>query len=430
MSELQPVTQHAASATPGPLAGLTVLDFTHAAAGPLCTMLMADFGARVIKVEKPYRGDGSRHMRMTGKYANAQIGSDYYLGLNRNKLDVGLDIATPEGAALAKRLAATADILVQNFRPGTLDKLGLGYDELRKINPRLIYCDVAAFPAQGPLSTAPGMDIVVQARAGTIAMTGFPGGEPVKPGPSLSDMSGGLQALIGILLALRHRDATGAGQRVAVNLYHATLLMLSNYASVVLNTEEDVEPMGSGHPQLAPYQAFPAADRWFFIAVGTNGLWRRMCAALKLEAIQDDPRFATNWARVKNKPALVEILNELFRTRPATHWLKLMDEAGIPASSIITPREAFMLEREQSSAIVSAVEHPDYGTTYLPGLPIALSATPGAITRAPPRIGEDTDRVLGALGMDQAELRRLGARGIIQQYGVDQAPKSEQEAKP
>lgn len=405
------------SAARRPLEGITVLDFTHAAAGPLCTMLLSDFGARVIKVEKPGRGDGSRHMRMTGKYANPLVGSDYYLGLNRNKQGVGIDLGHPEGAALARRLAAHADVLVQNFRPGTLDKVGLGYADLHALNPRLIYCNVAAFPAEGPLAEEPGMDIVVQARAGTIAMTGFPGGEPVKPGPSLSDMSGGLQAVIGIMMALRARDATGVGQKVDINLYHSTLLMLANYGAVLLNTDEDIEPMGSGHPQLAPYQAFKAADRWFFVAVGTNGLWRRFCKAVGVEALRDDARFASNWTRVQNKQALVAELSVVFARRSADDWLQRLKAAGVPASAIVTPREAYQLEAAAGSAMVDTVEHPDYGPTRLPGQAIALSDTPGHTDRHPPRLGEDTAAVLAELlGIDDAALDRLEAAGAISRY--------------
>jgi crotonobetainyl-CoA:carnitine CoA-transferase CaiB-like acyl-CoA transferase len=273
---------HESSACPA-LEGITVLDLTHAAAGPICTMLLADFGAKIIKLEKPGRGDGSRHMRMTGKFADPKIGSDYYLGLNRNKLSVCIDLSTKDGIRLCRELAAHCDILVQNYRPGVLDKLGLDYGSLSLLNPRLVYCNVAAFPSEGPLANLPGMDIVVQARAGTIAITGHRGAEPIKPGPSLADLSGGLQALSGVLLALRVRDKTGRGQQVSVNLYHATLMMLANYSAVVLNTDEDVEPMGSGHPQLAPYQAFRSTDRWLFVAVGTNELWRRFCDALEYD---------------------------------------------------------------------------------------------------------------------------------------------------
>lgn len=404
----------------GPMKGLRVLDLTHAAAGPMCTMVLADFGAEVFKVEKPGRGDGSRHMQMSDKFNQPMVGSEYYLGLNRNKLGLGLDLSKEKGIEIAKSLAANCDILVQNLRPGTLEAKGLGYDDLIKINPGLIYCDIAAFPADGPLKDAPGMDIIAQARAGTIASTGHPGSEPVKPGPSLADLSTGLQATIGIMMALRERDTTGKGQRVAVNLYHSTMFMMSNYASLVLNTDADVEPMGSGHPQLAPYQAFEASDRWFFVGVGTNQLWRRLCEGLGLEDIQDDPRFKSNYARVKHKPELIEILAKVFSRQSMDHWLAELDRMGIPASPITTVGEAFRLEQSLGSAMVSEVDHPDYGPVGLPGLPITLNKSPAQVYRHPPRLGGDTNAILAdVLGMDSDELGALGDAQVISQYGTE-----------
>ena len=400
-----------------PLSGITVLDFTHAAAGPFCTMLLADFGARVLKVEKPGRGDGSRHMRMHGKFKDADIGSDYYLGVNRNKYSIGLDLSTEEGADIARQLAGKCDVLVENYRPGVMDKLGLGYEELSASHPGLIYCDISAFPLDGPLADEPGMDIVAQARAGTIACTGHMGGEPVKPGPSLADFSAGQQACIGVLMALRTREQSGKGQRVDVSLYDATLLILSNYASVLLNTEEDLEPMGSGHPQIVPYQAFPTADRWMFIAVGTNGLWRRLCKGLNIEWAIEDERYATNWARVENRADCVSLLSDIFQRQNRDHWLELLKNAGVPASPIVTPREAYQTELERSSHIVATVEHPDYGPTHVPGLSIRLSDTPGSIYRYPPRLGDDTDAILKEfVDLDPGEMETLAQKDIIRQY--------------
>jgi crotonobetainyl-CoA:carnitine CoA-transferase CaiB-like acyl-CoA transferase len=408
-------------ATPAdmPLAGIKVLDLTHAAAGPICSMLLADFGAKVLKIEKPGRGDGSRHMRMTGTFADPKVGSDYYLGLNRNKLSVCIDISTEEGGRLCRELASRCDILVQNYRPGVLAKLGLDYQALASVNPGLIYCNVSAFPSEGPLARLPGMDIVVQARAGTIAITGHRGGEPIKPGPSLADLSGGLQALSGVLLALRVRDNTGRGQQVSVNLFHATLMMLANYSAVVLNTDEDIEPMGSGHPQLAPYQAFQASDRWLFVAVGTNDLWRRFCDALGLAELRSDPRFTSNWKRVQHKAELIGLLEPVFRQNTASHWFEMFDRVGVPASPIVTPKEAYLGELECGSLMISTVDHPDYGPIHLPGLSIQLEDTPGGVRRYPPRLGEDTRVVLSEmLGLSDAQLDGLEARQVIEQYAL------------
>ena len=404
-----------------PLDGVTVIDLTHAAAGPSCTMILGNFGAKVIKIEKPGRGDGSRHMRMRGGPPDFEIGSDYYLGVNADKHSVGLDLGTERGRAIAADLIAAADVLVQNFRPGVLDSMGLDYAAMAARNPGLIYCDVSAFPLDSPLRDAPGMDIVAQAQAGTIYCTGHPGGEPVKPGPSLADMSCGLQATIGVLLALRVREQTGKGQRVGLNLYHSTLLMLANYASVVLNDpDQEIEPMGSGHPQLSPYQAFPTADRWIFIAVGTNQLWTRLCDAIQQPGLADDDRFHTNGRRVDNRQDLVPLLSDLFRQQSSNYWLELLAQAGVPASPIVGPGDAFRSELERGAAITATVDHPDYGPTNVTGVSIELSETPGSVRKYPPRLGDDTNAILAEiLGYDDDEIMALKAAGVIRQYGVD-----------
>lgn len=403
-----------------PLDGVTILDFTHALAGPVCTSILGDFGARVIKIERPGVGDISRHMSMKGEPpTDPNQGSASYLGFNKNKESVAIDLAKPEGLAIARELAAHCDVLIQNFRPGVMERMGLGYEDLKQIRPDIIYCDISAF-AEGPMAQEPGMDLVIQARAGTIAMTGEPGGPPIRPGVSLSDMSGGLTAVIGVLLAIRARDRNGQGQRVNVSLFDSTLLMVSQYIGPVLNSDANPEPMGTGHPQLTPYQAYPTADGWIFIGCGTDDLFGRLCNGMGLSEVPNDARFKTNPARVANRRALEQILTEAIRTKSTASWEALMRRLGIPVSPIVSPREAFHQALAHGSPMVETIDHPHYGTVHLPGRAAVLSATPGRTRRYPPRLGEDTERVLRELlRMDEPDLSRLAQDGVVAQFRGD-----------
>ena len=400
-----------------PLSGITVLDFTHALVGPVCTSILSDFGARVIKIERPGSGDVSRYMGLDGETMTDPIqGTTSYLGFNKNKESVALDLSKPEGQKIALDLAAKCDVVIQNIRPGVMEKLGLGYEDVKKINPDVIYCDISAFGV-GPLSQEPGMDLVVQARAGAIAMTGEPGGPPIRPGVSLADMSGGLTAAIGVLLALRVHDQSGQGQKVDVSLYNSTLMMMAQYIGPVLNSNLNVEPMGSGHAQMTPYQAYPTSDGHIFIGCGTNDLFKRLCVALDLPNIPDDERFSSNPVRVKNRKALEVILTSAIRQKSTEECEKLMRSLGIPVSPIVTPRNAFLQALEQKSQMVETIEHPYYGPVHLPGRSIQLSKTPGETRRYPPRLGEDTERVLReVLQLDSKAVSKLEQDGVIAQY--------------
>lgn len=408
-----------------PLDGITVLDFSHALAGPVCTGLLSDFGARVIKVEKPGQGDICRYMSMKEETMTDPIqGSASYLGFNKNKESIALDLAKPEGRQLARRLASRCDVVVQNFRPGVMERLGLSYEELKRENPSVIYCDISAF-GDGPLAQEPGMDLVIQARAGTIAMTGEPGGPPVRPGVSLSDMSGGLLSAIGILLAIRARDFSGRGQEVNVSLFDATLFMMSQHAGPILNSNLNIEPMGSGHPQLTPYQAYSTADGWIFIGAGTNDLWQRLCVGLGLPEIQDDERFRTNAARLQHRKELETIISRVLRTKSAEEWDRILRAAGVPVSPIVTPRAAFLQALDQKSPMAETVEHPHYGPVHLPGRAILLSKTPGETRRHAPRLGEDTRRILrDLLSLDDDSVARLERDEVVAQYREEVAPTS------
>ena len=282
-----------------PLTDVKILDFTHGVAGPVTTMILADLGADVVKIEKPGRGDASRYMNVSKRFV-ADIpasGGDYYLAINRNKRSSTLDLQNEQGRDVAQRLIGWADVVIENFRPGVMAKLGLDFERAREINAGIIYASLSAYGETGPLGGHPGMDVAVQARSGVMSITGYPGSEPVKPGASLADFSGGTHFAIAVLAALLYRERTGEGQQIKVNLLDATMAMIANYAVATLDGGAVIEPMGSGHPQLVPFQAFPAADGHIVIASGTNKLFRRLCQSLGTPELADDDRFVSNEAR-------------------------------------------------------------------------------------------------------------------------------------
>jgi crotonobetainyl-CoA:carnitine CoA-transferase CaiB-like acyl-CoA transferase len=395
-------------------AGLIVLDMTHAAAGPLATMLLGDFGADILKIEMPGRGDHTRFMTMTDKSPDPVVGGDYFLSLNRNKQSITIDLTAAGAKELFLRLVDVADVLIENFRPGTMDRLGIGYEVLKARNERLIYCQVTGFGSKGPLAGEPGMDIVAQARAGTIAITGEEGGPPIKPGPSLADLSAGLQATIGILVALHARARTGIGQKVEVSLLESAMVMLSNYAVAMLNTDVQIKPMGRGHPQLTPYQGFKTRDSWIFIACGNNRMWRQLCTALGDTGLAADGRFKTNPLRLQNRSALLPLIDGYLEQRTTTEWMEIFKTNGVACSPILSPREAYEAQAAAGSPIVSTVDHPVLGRLRVPGVSIHLSDTPGAVSRPPPMLGEHTLSALTkALGLTPEQLHALTEQGVI-----------------
>src|SRR5437016_11712539 len=315
------------------LAGIRVIDLSHQAAGPWCTSLLGDLGADVIKVEKPGRGDGIRYADRTGRLP-PEVGGLNFQGLNRTQPRVTLDIGQEAAAALVRRLAAQADVLVENFRPGVMERHGLGYDALRDRNPRLVYCSITAFGPRGPLAQKPGMDLILQATGGLMGHTGEPGGPPIKSAPPVADITTGIYAALGICAALVERDRSGTGQRVEVAMLDAVVSLFSDVAANVLTDGQQYGKFGSGHPDLVPYQAFPARDGWFIVACLTNAFFKRLCAAIGREDMLADPRFATNDLRVKHRDEIVPILSDIFRARDCTDWIALLEAHDIPACRV------------------------------------------------------------------------------------------------
>ena len=392
----------------GPLAGVRVIDVSHQAAGPWCTTLLGDMGADVWKIEKPGRGDSIRYARG----ADPKIGSFNFWGLNRNKRSVGVDIKHPDGAALVREMVDQADVLVENFRPGVMDRLGLGYDALREGNPRLIYASITAFGKTGPWAQNPGMDLILQATGGMMGLSGFPGGPPVKAAGPVADISSGIYCAYAIALALLHREKTGCGQRIDLTMLDAVISLLADISTAFLNTGHRYEKFGNGHPDLVPYQAFEARDGYFIVACLTNAFFRRLCNGLGREDLLADERFATNNARCRHRAEIVGILQEIFRSESRDHWIRLCTENDLPACRVHDLTERFEIERIGALGSVADWEHPTHGPFRTMNVPIHLSETPGSLRIPPARLGEHTDAALRDLGKSADEIARLRNDGV------------------
>ena len=369
---------------PGPLDGLIVADFSRVLAGPLATMTLADLGADVVKIERPETGDDTRHWGPP----YVEEGATYYLGLNRGKRSVALDLADPEGVALARELVARADVLVESFRPGTMTKLGLDPADLRAAHPRLVTCTISAFGTGEAARTLPGYDLLLQAMGGLMSITGEADGRPLKTGTALVDMLCGLHAANGILAALRARDRDGVGQHVEVSLLDTSLAGLLNLASGYLNTGVVPHRMGNDHPSIVPYGTYEAADGPFALAVGSDSLFARLCRELGRAELTEDPRFATNTARLQHRAELGEELEAAFATAPAEEWVARLREAGVPAGRINDVAQAFEFAE---SLDLAPVDETDGVRTVRS--PMHLDRTPVRVERRPPRLDEHGDAI-------------------------------------
>lgn len=391
----------------GPLAGIRVIDLSHQAAGPWCTTLLGDMGAEVWKIEKPGRGDAIRH----AGGADPKVGSLNFWGLNRNKKSVGIDVKQPGGADLVKEMAAGADVVVENFRPGVMQRLGLGYEVLRALNPRLVYASITAFGDRGPMAESPGMDLILQATGGMMGLTGFPGGPPVKAAGPVADIASGIYAAYAVALALFHRERTGAGQRIDLTMLDAAISLLADITTAYLNTGEEYEKFGDGHPNLVPYQAFEANDGHFIVACLTNAFFKRLCRGLGREDLLDDPRFATNHARCQHRAEVVGVLQEIFRTRGRDHWIRLCAEHDVPSCRVNSLKDMFEMEQLAAIGSVASWEHPLRGAFRTMNVIFRMSESPGALRFPPPVLAADTDEVLRVLGKSDEEIARLKESG-------------------
>jgi formyl-CoA transferase len=378
------------------LSGIRVLDMSRVLAGPYCTMMLGDLGADVVKVESP-EGDDTRRWGPPSQGGE----SAYYLCCNRNKRSIVLDLHTEEGQATARRLASRSQVLVENFRLGTMEKWGLGYEQLSADNPGLVYCSISGYGRTGPMSSLPGYDFVMQGAGGVMSFTGEPDGPPEKVGVAIVDLTAGLFALSAILAALRVRDLTGMGQHIDISLFDSHLAWLANVGSNYLISGQVPPRYGNAHPNIVPYQAFPTGDGWLIVAVGTDRQWARLCDVLSRPDLATDPRFATNSARVEHRTTLVPLLEAAFNGRTTAEWLALLEAADVPAGPVNNVAQA--LDHPQAAArdMVQEVPHPGIGPVRMVASPLKLSHTPPAIRRHPPMLGEHTEEVLEELRRDE-----------------------------
>jgi crotonobetainyl-CoA:carnitine CoA-transferase CaiB-like acyl-CoA transferase len=398
-------------AAPAPLHGIRVLDFTHAAAGPFTTMWLADMGAEVLKVEKPGRGDGSRFM---GESMDGTPNSDYYASINHNKRDILINLQVPAGVDLARRLAATSDVVVQNFRPGVMDRLGLGFDALVPLHPGLVYCSISAFGTVGPWRDRPANDIIMQGVTGLMSLTGEPDGDPVRAGTPLCDYATGLFGLAAILAALFARNDHPAGQHVQVNMFDSTIAMMANYIPTVLTLGRTLTRQGRGHAQLVPYQAFRCGDgEYLIVGAFTDAFWRRLCDVVGLESLLSDPRFTTNADRVANRAALIPTFERVFATRRRQEWQSLLEAVDVPTTPVFTLAQALASEQAAANGTVVELPGPD-PRLFTVDLPVRSDDWPKPPRRRPPSMGADTAAVLEAwLGLSKAEVDGLVATRVV-----------------
>jgi crotonobetainyl-CoA:carnitine CoA-transferase CaiB-like acyl-CoA transferase len=396
--------------TAAPLDGVTVLDFTRVLSGPYCTMLMADMGARVIKIEQPGRGDDTR--AWGPPFAGTE--SAYFMSVNRNKQSLTLDLKSAAARPLLDRLIARADVLVENFRPGAMARLGLDYPTLSASHRGLIYCSISGFGQTGPRRDEPGYDAVMQGEGGLMSITGDADGAPYRLGVAISDIATGMFAFQGIAMALLARGRTGRGQFVDVGMLDATASLLTYQAGNYLTTGEVPGRLGNRHPTIVPYETFAATDGDFVLAVGNDSLWRAFCQASGLEELGADPRFATNPQRVRAYDEIKGAIVPRLRTRTRAEWIATFTAAGVPCGAVRNVGEVLEDPQIEARDMVKEVAHHTLGVTRVLGVPVKLSATPGSVRTAPPTLGQHTDAILrDDLGLEQQAIEALrGARAI------------------
>jgi crotonobetainyl-CoA:carnitine CoA-transferase CaiB-like acyl-CoA transferase len=392
-----------------PLAGLTVLDFTRVLSGPYCTMLLADMGARVIKLEQPGRGDDTR--AWGPPFVNGE--SAYFLSINRNKQSLTLDLKQPSARPILESLLARADVLVENFRPGTMNRLGLAYEALAAKHPRLIYCSISGFGQTGPRRAEPGYDAVMQGEAGLMSITGDATGPPFRLGVAISDIVSGMFAAQGITLALLARARTGRGQHVDVGMLDATAALLTYQAGIYFATGTTPGRMGNRHPTIVPYETFHASDGDFVVAVGNDNQFRTFCGIIGAAELATDERFATNRGRVVHYSELRPLLVQRLRNRPRQEWVRELKAAGVPCGSVREIAEVLSDPHLDARAMIETVDHVTAGAIRLLGVPIKLSDTPGSVRVAPPALGQHTDRILEECGLSAAQIESLRAAKTI-----------------
>lgn len=395
----------------GPLEGVKILDLTWVLSGPFATMTLSDLGAEVIKVERPPYGDIAR---TTGPHINGE--SCYFFSVNRGKESIALDLKSQRGRKLFLDLIEQVDVAVQNYTPGAMEKLGLGWETLSTRNPRLIYAAISGFGQTGPDRERPALDVVVQGMGGIMSITGEPNGPPVRPGASIGDIAAGLYAAVGILSALHERERSGLGQMLDISMLDCQIAILENAFIRYFATGQPPKPLGTRHPLATPFQAFPTKDGYIVLALswGVENQWALLCAVLDHVELVDDARFETSALRTEHHAELEPILSEAFRRRTTAEWLAELEQINLPCGPLNTIPEAAAYPQVVAREMLVDVAHPVIGSLRMPTTPVRLSRTPGGIRGPSPAVGEHTDPVLSRfLGLDEGEIQRLREDGII-----------------
>ena len=391
------------------LEGVKVLDLTQLMAGPYCTMMLADMGADVVKVEKPNGGDDTR--RMGPPFIEGE--SAAFLGINRNKRSIVIDLRSDSGRELAQRMARESDILVQNFRPGALERMGLGYEQVREINPAIVYCTISGFGATGPYARRGGFDLVAQGMSGLMSVTGHPDGPPAKVGVPICDLNAGMFGAIGILTAYINRLRTGQGQHVDTSLLEGGIAYTFWESAMYFATGDIPEPKGSAHRLTAPYQAFETSDGYVNIGAANQANWERLCTAIGRDELVTDPRFVEPRDRMNNLDELVSTLEVTFAQQSSDHWLEILEAANVPAGPINDIAQVYSDPQVRAREMMVETDHPVAGRVKNIGIPIKLSETPGRFQRPAPTLGQHTDEVLRALGCSDEEIELLRSEGAV-----------------
>lgn len=392
-----------------PLDGVKVLDLSRTLAGPFCTMMLGDMGADVIKVEQPGSGDESR--RFTPPSWNDE--SCYYLSSNRNKRSITVDLKSTEGKAIIMKLVQDADILVENFRTGTMEKLGLGYEELKEVNPRLIFCSISGFGRTGPEKNRAGYDLLLQGFGGLMSITGEEGGPPVKAGMSIVDLTTGMFAVYGIMNGLFAAQKTGKGQFIDVSLLDGQITLLNHMATGYMATGKPAGKMGSAHPSLVPYQAFRAKDMDIILAVANDGLWKKCCMALEWNDLLADVRFEKNVDRVAHRVELVKLISDKLIFWESKDLFEILDSHGVPCGPIHTIDQILNHPHTKAREMMLPIQHPTIENLQVPGFPVKMGDTPQSVRYYPPLLGEHTDDVLSELGYSTEDIQQLKNKQII-----------------
>jgi CoA:oxalate CoA-transferase len=392
-----------------PMANIVVLDLTRVLAGPYCAMVLADYGCDVIKIEPPGQGDDSRAF---GPFVGKE--SAYFMSLNRNKRSMTLNLKEREAQELFREMVKKADIVLENYRPGTMEKFGLGYEDLKKINPRIIYAACSGFGHTGPYSQKPGYDILAQAMGGIMSITGAEGGEPVRVGASIGDIIAGLFTTIGILMALHHRRLSGEGQKIDVSMLDCQVAVLENAIARYLVSGDVPKPLGTRHPSITPFDAFKSKDGYIILGAGNDRLWEKLCDIIGQPQLKADARFKSNSLRTQNFQELYGYLNTAFQDKTTADWIVTLEAAGIPCGPINTVDKVVADPQIISREMIVETNHPLAGPVKMAGAPIKMSATPGSIDSSAPSLGQHTAEILGELlGMTEDEVEGLRQREIV-----------------